>query len=596
MEYSSIPEMFWMNVEKYQENPCLGYKKNESWSTLTYEDVGRKVRALLLGLAALDVKANDKVSVLANNRPEWAFADFAILSLGAINVPVYPTLQPHQIKYILKNGDVKIIVTEDQTQTQKVLEIFDRLDDLAWIIVMDDSVNYEEDYVLSWEQVAARGKELSEEKQNEALAQWKNISSDDLLTIIYTSGTTGEPKGVMLTHGNLLSNVEGGLERLDVGPGDRFLSFLPLSHSFERMAGHFLPFSVGCTVYYAESIETVPENMQEVSPTVMTSVPRLYEKMYMRVTETVEQGSGLRKSIFRWAFQVGGKYQEERKSGNISAWTGLRYRLAYKLVFSKLHQRIGGAVRFFVSGGAPLSADIARFFERAGILILEGYGLTETSPVIAVNPLETYRIGTVGPPIFNVEVKIDEDGEILTRGPHVMKGYYKNPEATQEIMDEVGWLHTGDIGILDEDNFLSVTDRKKNLIVTSGGKNVAPQPIEGALSNSPFIEQVLLIGDKRNFISALIVPNFENLKEWANKQSIYYGSPEELIELQEVNDLIQSEIGQRMENFARFEQVKKFRLLPKEFTIQNGNLTPTLKIKRQKVENGYRELIESMYT
>ncbi len=314
------------------------------------------------------------------------------------------------------------------------------------------------------------------------------------------------------------------------------------------------------------------------------------------MTETVEQGSGLKKSIFRWAFQVGGNYQAERKNGNIRAWTRLRYSLAHRLVFSKLHKRIGGAVRFFVSGGAPLSADIARFFERAGIIILEGYGLTETSPVIAVNPLESYRIGTVGPPLFNIEVKTDEDGEILTRGPHVMTGYYKDPEATKETIDEEGWLHTGDIGILDEENYLSVTDRKKNLIVTSGGKNVAPQPIEGALTNSPFIEQVLLIGDKRNFISALIVPNFESLKDWANKQRLYYGTSEELIELKEVNDLIQHEIDQKMENFARFEQVKKFRLLPKEFTIQNGNLTPTLKIKRQKVENGYQELIESMYT
>ncbi len=595
MTFSTIPEMFWHNVEEYRDHPCLNFKTTAGWTTYSYGDVATQVRETAQGLAALNTTANDKVSILSDNNPKWAFADYAILSLSAISVPVYPTLIPKQIKYILQDGDVKAVFAENRMQVEKLLQIYDDLDMLTYIVLMNADAEFDQEYVITWDEFIQRGRAFQAKENFQLEDHWKNLTSEDLLTIIYTSGTTGAPKGVMLTHGNLTTNVEGGLARIQVGPGDRFLSFLPLSHSFERMAGHFLPVTAGSAIYYAESIETVPENMGEVSPTVMTSVPRLYEKMYMRVNETVEQGSALRKRIFQWAFRVGEKYVAQKKEGAISSLTKLRYALAHRLVFSKLHQRIGGKLRFFVSGGAPLSADIARFFERAGIIILEGYGLTETSPVIAVNPLDKYKIGTVGPPIYNVEVTIAEDGEILTRGPHIMKGYYKQEEATREAIDEQGWLHTGDIGMLDEEHYLSVTDRKKNLIVTSGGKNVAPQPIEGALGNSPYIEQILLIGDRRNFISALIVPNFENLKQWANKHRLYYGTQEELIQLTEVNTLFREELEERTQDFARYEQVKQFRLIPREFTIGNGELTPTLKIKRRVVEEEYHDLIESMY-
>ena len=595
MTSSTIPEMFWHNVEKYGKQPCLNFKSAEGWTTYSYGEVAAQVRETARGLAALNIAAKDKVSILSDNNPRWAIADYAILSLSAVTVPVYPTLIPKQIKYILQDGDVKAVFAENRTQVDKLLEIYDDLEMLTSIVVMNEGEEYEQDYIISWEKLIHQGRELEEQGGFRIEDHWKDLTPDDLVTIIYTSGTTGEPKGVMLTHGNMVSNVEGGLERIKVGPGDRFLSFLPLSHSFERMAGHFLPFTAGCAIYYAESMETVPENMVEVRPTVMTSVPRLYEKMYMRVNEIVEQSSALRKRIFRWAFKVGAKYVAQKNQETISSLTKVRYALARRLVFAKLHERVGGALRFFVSGGAPLSAEIARFFERAGITILEGYGLTETSPVIAVNPLDNYKIGTVGPPIFNVEVAIADDGEILTRGPHIMQGYYKQEEATDEAIDEDGWFHTGDIGMLDEDNYLSVTDRKKNLIVTSGGKNVAPQPIEGVLGNSPYIEQIMLTGDKRNFISALIVPNFENLKGWANKNGLYYGSQEELIQLSEVNELIRQEIEERTQDFARYEQVRQFRLLPKEFTIGNGDLTPSLKIKRRVVEEEYQDLIESMY-
>jgi len=594
MTFQTIPEMFWTNAEKYKDHACMGFKVAGVWKTYTFGQVAERVRTVAAGLAALDVVKDDKISIVSNNSPKWAITDYAILSLSAVNVPVYPTLLPHQIKYLLNDGDVKIIFAEDKTQIEKVTQIFDDLNQLQYIIAMDNE-QYKEDYILTWDDLKEKGNQYTSENDFTLENHWKDLSPDDLLTLIYTSGTTGDPKGVMLTHGNLTSNIEGGLRRLEVSPEYRFLSFLPLSHSFERMAGHYLATTAGATIYYAESIETVPENLVEVKPQVMTSVPRLFEKMYMRVNESVQQGSGLKKKIFHWAFEVGKEYQKQRREGNVSAMLNMRNNLAKKLVFSKIYERVGGEIEFFVSGGAPLSPDIARFFESAGLYILEGYGLTETSPVIAVNGLENFKIGTVGQPIFNVEVKIGVDGEILTRGPHVMRGYYKRPEETKEAIDEDNWFHTGDIGELDEDGFLKITDRKKNLIVTSGGKNVAPQPIENALVNSPYIEQVILIGDKRNFISALIVPAFESVKNWANKKNLEFESNEELVALPEVGDLFQDEIDDRTENFARYEQVKQFRLIPKELTIEDGELTPKLSIKRHVVEKEFKDLIDDIY-
>jgi len=595
MTFSTIPEMFWTNVEKFAEHTFLGYKEQGTWHTYTYQDVGDRVRKIAYGLAALGISRDDKVSILSNNAPQWAIADYALLSLGAINVPVYPTLIPKQIEYILNDGDVKVLFAEDATQANKVLEIFDDVELLTHIILMNNDDSFDKEYIITWDEIVERGETFIANREFDLESQWKVTTSDDLLTLIYTSGTTGLPKGVMLTHGNLTSNVEGALERVRVGTQDKFLSFLPLSHSFERMAGHYLPTTAGSSIYYAESIETVADNMGEVHPTVMTSVPRLYEKMYMRVNEAAQKGSALKRKIFAWAIRVGQEYQQKKDDGEIGGSLRFRYNLAHKLVFSKLHKRVGGELRFFVSGGAPLSPEIGRFFISAGILILEGYGLTETSPVISVNLPDKYKIGTVGPPIKDVEVKIAEDGEILTRGPHVMKGYYKNQEATAEAIDEEGWFHTGDVGLLDEDNFLKITDRKKNLIVTSGGKNVAPQPIEGAIVNNQFVEQVVLIGDRRKFISALIVPNFESLESWAKKEEIEFTSREDLVGKDQVNKLFEKELENQMADFARYEKVKKFTLLPEEFTIEDGTMTPKLSIKRHVVEKRYENLIDSMY-
>jgi len=440
------------------------------------------------------------------------------------------------------------------------------------------------------------GAEYRGQNPNAFLEDIHNTKEDDLLTIIYTSGTTGEPKGAMLTHGNLISNIVGALQIVEANENDTFLSFLPLSHGFERMAGHFLATGSGACISYAESIDTVAENMLEVHPTLMVAVPRFYEKVYAKVIDSISTASKISQKIFWWAINVGKKAvflkSENRNTGAI---LDNQLKIAQKLVFSKLYEKIGGNLRFFVSGGAPLSKEIAQFFQAAGIPILEGYGLTETSPVISVNPLSKCKVGTVGPKLPNIEVKIAPDGEILTRGPHVMLGYYKDAAATCDVLDTDSWFHTGDIGTIDEDGYITITDRKKNILVTSGGKNVAPQPVENALVTSKWIEQIVVIGDRRKFVSALVVPAFVNLEDWAKENNLQFHSREELIALLAVKELYDRVIAESMEGFAQFEKIKKYVLLPSEFTIESGELTPSLKVKRSVVEKHYADLIESMY-
>ncbi|RMG38607.1 MAG: long-chain fatty acid--CoA ligase, partial [Methanobacteriota archaeon] len=450
--------------------------------------------------------------------------------------------------------------------------------------------------IITYQQLLEKGVEFNQKNPDYVEKTIKSLSRDDLATIIYTSGTTGEPKGVMLTHGNFLSNIEGSIRALPVNNTDTFLSFLPLSHVFERMVGHFLANYVSATIAYAESIETVPQNLIEVRPTLMASVPRLFEKIYARIVESVEEGSGLKKKLFYWAIGVGREvttYKQKRQP--LPGGLKLKFGIANKLVFSKLKERVGGRIRFFVSGGAPLSKEIGEFFTAAGLLILEGYGLTETSPVISVNRLEKFKFGSVGIPLDNVEVKIAEDGEILTRGPHVMKGYYKKEAETKEAIDSDGWFHTGDIGIIDEEGFLIITDRKKNIIVTAGGKNVAPQKIENLLVTTRYIEQAMVIGDKRKFCSALIVPSFETLEKFAAEQGISFNSHKELCEHPKVKELIQQEIENVNKELASYETVKKFILLDQPFSIESGELTPSLKVKRKIVEQNYKEQIDALY-
>jgi len=593
--YSTIAEMFVGTTAKFGDKVLYREKKEGRWIGYTGKEVREIVEQAAYGLAALGVDTGDKVGLISTNCPHWAFSDYAIITLGAATVAVYPTLIPTQMQYILDHSESKVAFAQDQEQVDKVLEVWDKLPRLEWVVCFDESVKGRHDKVLTFQELQEKGREY---RQQEGVFKYEErvraIKPDDLLTLIYTSGTTGAPKGVMLTHNNLISNIVASLEVLDLDHTDELLSFLPLSHSFERMAGHFLTFSVGATVNYAESIETVIPNMAEVQPTVVLSVPRLYEKMYSGVQAKFASGSPLKRKIAAWAVDVGYQYVKARREGNISAGLKWKKNLADKLVFSKVQALLGPRFRFFVSGGAPLSAEIGLFFDAAGIIILEGYGLTETSPVLTVNPLSDYRFGTVGPPLSNVELKIAPDGEILARGPNVMMGYYKDPEATKEAIDEEGWFHTGDIGVL-EDGYLKITDRKKNLIVTAGGKNIAPAPIENALVLNKYIEQAVVIGDRRKFVSALIVPDFVALTAWAEEQGLDTSDQEALVKNEKVQALYEHEIGEVMKNFSRFEAIKKFLLLPKPFTIEDGTLTPSLKVKRKIVEDRYKQEIDALY-
>jgi long-chain acyl-CoA synthetase len=498
------------------------------------------------------------------------------------------------VLYVLNDSQAKVAIASTAAQVKKVTEVRAKAPHLKHVIRFDDPP---QEGTLSLDEVRARGREALAADRDAVKRRAAEVAPENLATLIYTSGTTGDPKGVMLTHDNIVSNVHGALAAFgDFGPSDVALSFLPLCHIFERMGGHYLMLQQGVTIAYAESVEKVPANMTEVRPTLMLSVPRLYEKMYARVREKVAADSALKQRIFRWALGVGRQvFQgsvEHRRPG-----VGLRARqaLADRLVFAKIRERTGGRLRLFVSGGAPLAREIGEFFGAVGLIILEGYGLTETSPVIAVNRPDRMKPGSVGPPLQNVEVKIAEDGEILTRGPHVMQGYYNKPEATAEAIDHDRWFHTGDVGIIDAEGFLVITDRKKDIIVTSGGKKIAPQPIENVMKTNPLIGEIVMIGNKRNFPSALIVPNFDNLQKWAREHGVTAASAEDLVRDARVVALYDQTIKELTKDLAQFERIKKIALLPREFTLEAGELTPTLKVKRKVVEQKYKDVIDRLY-
>ncbi len=595
MAYSNLAEMFYKTCDNSPQQTGMMYKTGGAFREIKREEMKAEVQKVAGGLASLGVKKGEKVILLSENRIEWAFCDYAILSNGAVTVPVYATLLPSHIRYIINDSDADIVIVSNAVQYQKIAEIRQEIPKVKKIVVFDPE-DIPANEVMTFDDLKKSGEAFLQKKPDYFTPIITELTRDDLATIIYTSGTTGEPKGVMLTHGNFLSNIEGGIQALPVDNRDTFLSFLPLSHVFERMVGHFLANYVSATIAYAESIEAVPQNLQEVKPTLMASVPRLFEKIYARVVESVEEGSGLKKKLFYWAIGVGKEVTAYRqKNQPLPGGLNFKFKIADKLVFSKLKERVGGRIRFFVSGGAPLSREIGEFFTAAGLLILEGYGLTETSPVISVNRLEKFKFGSVGIPLHNVEVKIAEDGEILTRGPHVMKGYYKKEAETKEAIDSEGWFHTGDIGIFDEDGFLVITDRKKNIIVTAGGKNVAPQKIEGKLVNSRYIEQAVVIGDKRKFCSALIVPTFETLEKFAKENDISFSSHKELCQHPKIIELIQKEVEAVNKDCASYESIKKFILVDQPFTIESGELTPSLKVKRKVVEKNYKDQIDALY-
>jgi len=594
MELRTLCDIFYHSVDTYRKPEHLKVKRDGAWRAISSDEFRTAVEELSMGLRALGLEPNDRVAILSENRPEWAYADLATLTAAAIDVPIYATLTPPQVLYILNDSESKFLFVSSAAQMEKVRAIRDQATQLQHVILMDPGAI---EGTLSIEEVRAKGRPALAADKDAVRKCAADVRPGDVATLIYTSGTTGDPKGVMLLHSNITSNVVGGHKVLpDLGPQDTALSFLPLCHSFERMAGHYLMLASGATIAYAESVEKVPENMAEIRPTIMASVPRLYEKMYARVNEKVANDPPLRQKLFRWAIGGGRQMFNHRVAGtDPGAWLSLRFGLADKLVFSKIKERTGGRLRVFISGGAPLAREIAEFFGAAGLIIAEGYGLTETSPVITVNDPAAIKPGTVGRPLEGVEVKIADDGEILTRGPHVMKGYYKKPEATAEAIDPDGWFHTGDIGVLDEKGRLIITDRKKDILVTSGGKNIAPQPIENKMKTNKFFTEVVMIGNARNFPAALIVPNFEQLEKWAREHGIGFADRKELVANPKVVGFYQTLVNDVSKELAQFEKIKKITLLPQEFTLEAGELTPTLKVKRRFVEKKYKALIDAMY-
>ena len=556
----TLCDIFYHAVDTYKKTEHLKAKRGNAWQAISSDEFRRAVEELSMGLRALGVEKGDRVAILSENRPEWAFADLATLTAAAADVPVYATLVPEQVAYILNDSGAKVVFVSNAAQAAKVVEARATASHVEHVILMDEGAI---EGTTPLAEVRTRGREALAKQPDAVRKRAAEVNPHDLATLIYTSGTTGDPKGVMLTHWNLASNVESGLKVLpEVGPADTCLSFLPLCHSFERMVGHYSMLQAGVTIAYAEGVEKVPENMGEVRPTFMASVPRLYEKMYARVNEKVANDPPLRQKIFNWAIGVGREIFNHRvDKTEPGALLKLQFAVANKLVFSKIKERVGGRLRFFVSGGAPLAQEIAEFFGAAGLLILEGYGLTETTPVITVNRMEDMKPGTVGQPLEGVEVKIAEDGEILARGPNVMKGYYNKPEATAEAIDPDGWFHTGDIGLIDAEGFLSITDRKKDIIVTAGGKNIAPQPIENLIKTNRFVAEVVMIGNKRNYPAALVVPNFDNLDKWAKEHGVAYSSRDDLIARPEVVALYEDTIAGLTKNLAQFEKIKKISLI-----------------------------------
>lgn len=591
LEPGTLVQLFFEAVEKHNLPNAQMYRVDDTWRSISHAQMLADVHALADGLAALGIRRGDRFALLSENRPEWALADYAMLCAGVLNVPLYPTLPANQMAFILDDAGARGVFVANAEQLEKIREARKTVASLEHIVVFDEGLKLEPGEVFLGELLERARSSADRTDAQSFKTRALDVAPDDVATIIYTSGTTGQPKGVMLTHNNIYSNVRAQ-DWMRAEPGEPFVtvSFLPLSHVFQRMVDYLL-FSLGCTIAYS-TVENAAKSLGEVRPTLAVAVPRVYEKLYAAILAA----PGPKRKLVLWARQVALDWAERVLAGRPPS-IALRWKhaLADRLVFSKVRARIGGRLKFFVSGGAPLPVQIGQFFFGARILILEGYGLTETSPVIAVNTLSDMRMGTVGKPIAATEVAIAPDGEILARGPQIMKGYYKNPEATREVIDEGGWFHTGDIGALDADGFLRITDRKKDLIVTAGGKNIAPAPIQNAAKLSRFVADAVMIGDKRPYAIMLVVPDFEALKKWAAQQQIAVAAQEDLVKDVRVKALMEEEVMHRLHGLARYEMPKKVLLLPREFELARGEVTPKLSVRRHVVEKNFQDEIEAIY-
>ncbi len=597
MAIRTLSELF-LVVAGFDKPACLMHKVGGRYVAVSTQELARQVRQIAKALVESGVRPGDRVALMAENGPHWPAVDFATLCVGAALVPIYPTLLPEGAAYVARDSGSKVLFVQGRERLEGLLAVRGEMPAIEHIVAIDagaagagsdaDAPGGGDDAgVESLEDFMARGAG-ADQAWIEQMAT--HAKPEDLATLIYTSGTTGDPKGVMLTHDNLVSNAVTGCEVLGLEGNFTALSFLPLSHSFERLVDYCF-FYKGITIAYAESVQTVAANLLEVKPHVFVAVPRVYEKVMARVLENATAAGGLKARIFHWAMGVGREALPQRLA---FAPAGLKVKIADRLVFSKIRERLGGRFVFAMSGGAPLGRDVAEFFWGAGIPIYEGYGLTETSPVISVNARGATRLGTVGRPMPRIEVRIAEDGEILSRGPNTMRGYYGKPEATAEAIDGEGWFHTGDIGHLDDGGFLVITDRKKELIVNAYGKNIAPAPIENALKARRWISQAVVIGDRRQYLAAIIVPDFEVLKAWAASERLG-GTIAEQLQNPRLRAILQAEIEAVNEHLARYEQIRVWEAVPAEFTLEGGELTPTLKVKRRVINVKYKAILDRLY-
>jgi len=594
-EPATLVEMY-EGVARFHPKPnTLNFKKDGAWHSISTAEMVARARRIALGLFALGIRKGDRVALLSDSRVEWVLADQGCIFAGAITVPIYPTLTPSQVKYIMSDAGARLLIVSTRAKYEQVELAVQECPAIEGVVIFEPE-GLQQANRLSFAELEELGQKFGDERKELSDELAKAIAPDDLATIIYTSGTTGEPKGVMLTHANMVSNVIDSPKDFEFGENDSALSVLPLSHILERQAMNTYLYH-GMSVYFAESIDTIGANIREVKPTVLVGVPRMYEKIYERVKDRATAKGKLSAALFSWAIDVGAEWARLTfNHQKVPSRLSLTHKIAGDLVFQKWREAMGGRIRILVSGGAHLSKEIAYIYLGAGLRIVQGYGLTETSPTITAGQLHDDRVGTAGKPIRNVEVRIAADGEIETRGPHVMRGYWNKPEDTRAVFTGDGWFRTGDIGSIDSDGFLTITDRKKELFKTSGGKYIAPQAVEQLIKGSRFVSQVVLIGNGRKFPAALIVPDWERIESYVKLKGLKEGTRAELCRDPRIIDLFERQIAARTTELAQYEKVKRIALLDHELTVEGGELTPTLKVKRRVIDEKYRDLIDRLYT
>ncbi len=594
----TMNDVFRNRVNKYGDRLAVEKKLRGKWETASWNEYYERARAAGLGLYSLGIRKGEMVSILADNRLEWLYTDMGLLGIGAVVIPVYQTLVAEEVEYILLNSDSKVIVVENKTQLKKVLEIVDKCPALEKIIVMEENDAQGHAKIMSFKSLL----EMGRKKHNEDPALFeklsKEVTQEDLATLVYTSGTTGLPKGAMISHGNIFWIVES-LNKIKppfASDNDCLVAFLPLSHVFQRIAGHFYAMYCGIWTSYAESIDTLLADFEEKRPTMILAVPRVCEKVYQKIMAQVQEQSPFKQKVFKWGQKVGNRISELReKHKSIPIWLKLKYKIAYAIIFKKLQEKLGGRVTWMTASGAPTAEEIIRFFNAAGITVISGYGMTETTAPATMQSLSDYRIGTTGKPMPGQDIKIADDGEILIKGGNVIRGYWKLPEETAEAFTPDGYFMSGDIGMFDEEGNLLITDRKKDLIITSGGKNVAPQKIEGLFKSDPLFTQFIVIGEKKKYLTALCNINLEEVERFAKQENISYGKPVELLDNARVLEMIQKHVDERNTHLAKYESIKNIRIVKSEFSQEGGELTPSLKVKRKVVQQKYQDLIDQMY-